>query len=179
MTKSKSTRHTPAPTAANEGISLSEQIRLAQASGILPAGSLQHPSSIRQRKPVTEPLVRRIPSDYQGATIEEITLGEAGTEDQQYDSDEDYADNDEVEIEAEDLPNVPWNPETSPNTMKIPTGIKRPRSSDLEQTITQELDFSDEVFITIMYLIPLASLYLLFDMSVSSDFLSPYSDCSF
>ena len=165
MTKSKATRHAPSPAipVLDEDIPLSEQIRLAQASGILPAGSLQHPSSIRQRKPINEPLVRRIPNKYGGAKIEEITLGdESSGEEEDHDQDRAYEDDsrdDNIDLD----PNGPWNPETAENVTKIPTGIKR--SAD-GQTETSELDLSDEIFIMIMYLIPLASLYLLFDLSV-------------
>lgn len=173
MTKSKSTRHPPTPTSSTveEDIPLSEQIRLAQASGILPAGSLRHPSSIRNRRPVKEPLVDRIPATAGGARIEEITLGDELDEDEddqaettdhhEEDDRDDQDEDDRSDLELD--PSGPWNPQTAENVTKIPTGIKRPSPGHED---TPELDLSDEVFITIMYLIPLASLYLLFDLSV-------------
>jgi len=171
MTKSKSTRYQPTtsstpPTPPAESnpldIPLSEQIRLAESTGLFPPGTLRDPSTVRHRKPTdgrggarTKPLITRIdgPDGVGGARIDEIRLG---SDTSGSGSEEDYEGGlQEGEDQVDSAPRL--------RKTKIPTGLKATLASDPDATENQ-LDLADETFIAIMYLIPLGSLYLLFDL---------------
>jgi len=174
MTKSKSTRYQPTtsstpstPPAESDplDIPLSEQIRLAESTGLFPPGTLRDPSTVRQRKPTSggqerggTPLITRIdgPDGIGGARIDEIRLGSdtsgSGSEEEYEGILQDDEDDDRTSDPAARL-----------RKTKIPTGLKATRASDPDDPENQ-LDLADETFIAIMYLIPLGSLYLLFDL---------------
>jgi hypothetical protein len=156
ITIDTSPRSTP-PTTPPLDIPLSEQIRLAESTGLFPPGTLRHPATVRKRKnrsTTGEPLITRIDPGFQGATIEEIRLGaESQSDEDDYDQHPGGSDDDQF-----DEPREVVDPASNFSRSKIPTGIKR-QSSD-----PTGLDFADEVFIMIMYLIPMSSLYLLFDL---------------
>jgi hypothetical protein len=177
MTKSKSTRYQPTsstPPVDSDPleIPLSEQIRLAESTGLFPPGTLKDPSTVRRRNPRhgahgqdgvrTESLITRIdgPDGIGGARIDEIRLGSdtSGSESQGEEGQDDHIGLDQDQDQDQ-------FPKSAPRlrTTKIPTGLKSTRTSDPTVTDTQ-LDLADETFIAIMYLIPMSSLYLLFDL---------------
>jgi hypothetical protein len=144
---------------------LSEQIRLAESTGLFPPGTLRDPSTVRHRKSAdgrggarAEPLITRIdgPDGIGGARIDEIRLGSdtsgSGSEEEYEGENQDDQDHDHPSDLAPRL-----------RKTKIPTGLKATRASDPDAAENQ-LDLADETFIAIMYLIPLGSLYLLFDL---------------
>jgi hypothetical protein len=165
MTRSKSTRYSSSveENDAKDGIPLSEQIRLAQASGILPPGSLKHPSAVRKRTPKGPTLVDQIPSkNPEGIKVEEISFGPEATGQEEDEDEDEVEEHYDEEDDEEDILELPRNEPGVPyKTMKIPrSSTAAPYTLDPNR----KPDLSDEIFITIMYLIPLTSLYFLFDL---------------
>ncbi|KAJ9091052.1 hypothetical protein QFC19_009289 [Naganishia cerealis] len=123
-----------------EELTVEEQVRLAQAAGVLPVGL--RPSEVRQRKGqpnsnTAKPLVDQIPSDIDNVTIHHVPLnGVVLDPKDEEEDDEDSGVDDEVEH------------------------IRRRKRVEEQRPP----DFADEVFNVIMYLIPYSTLFLMLDM---------------
>ncbi|KAJ9120127.1 hypothetical protein QFC22_003025 [Naganishia vaughanmartiniae] len=128
-----------------EELTVEEQVRLAQAAGVLPVGL--RPSEVRQRKvqpngsKAKEPLINQIPSQIDGATIHHVPIEAMDSqEEEEEDEDEDEDENEDYDDGAE---------------------MMRQRKRVEEQ---RPPDFADEIFNVIMYLIPYSTLFLMLDI---------------
>ena len=121
-----------------EELTVEEQVRLAQAAGVLPVGL--RPSEVRQRKfqpsgSRKEPLINHIPSE-----IDNITIHNVPQEAMDFQEDDEEGEDEDFDDEAEMM-------------------RQRRRVEDQRPP-----DFADEIFNVIMYLIPYSTLFLMLDM---------------